>query len=293
MTDNFKPLSAAGLPARVAKLSTPAPRGEAAAEAIDEEEAGWNGFCLWLATVSNIDIFAYKSHQLHQRLVIRRQLAGVESWADYRRHLLDCPQAFARLRESLVTSVSSFFRDPEQWQVLESRVLPRLAGGGPLSAWSVGCAMGQEPYSLAVCLDGAGRLAGSKLVGSDCSAAAIEQARRGVYRSALEKTIPERLHPYAQAADGVYTLCEPLRRAVEFRCEDVFRRSFDGGWDLIFCRNVLIYLNEGAQRRLLRRLAHALRPGGVLFVGRSERVTQPEVLGLAVTTPYLYRRVAP
>ncbi|UFP92687.1 CheR family methyltransferase [Gloeobacter morelensis] len=292
MTDNFKPLSAAGLPTRVAKLS-PVLRAEVVSEATGEAEAGWNGFCLWLAAASGIDIFAYKLHQLHQRLVIRRQLAGVQSWADYRRHLIERPQAFARLRESLVTSVSGFFRDPEQWQVLEGRVLPQLAGGGPLSAWSVGCAMGQEPYSLAVCLNEAGRLAGSKLVGSDCSATAIEQARRGVYRSALEKTIPERLHPYAQAVGDAYTLCEPLCRAVQFRCEDVFSRPFEGGWDLIFCRNFLIYLNEGAQRRLLRRLAHALRPGGVLFVGRSERVTQPAGLGLSVTTPYLYRRVAP
>lgn len=255
-----------------------------------QQEEGWEAFLMWLATESKIDIYAYKIEQICCRLTVRRQLSSCGDWHSYRQYLLTHPQARERLIESLTISVSSFFRDWQCWRDLESLILPSL-GAGPLRAWSVGCAAGQELYSLAICLDRAGRLPESELLGTDCSSRAIEQARLASYRlEPPEEPVMERLVEYARFADGTFQLSERLRERVQFRCEDLFSYPFSGNWDLICCRNLLIYLNEGAQKRLLRRLCVTLRPGGVLFIGRSERIFEVEKLGLEKMAPYLYRR---
>lgn len=245
---------------------------------------------MWLATESKIDLYAYKVEQVCRRLTVRRQLSGCSDWHGYRQYLLTHEQARERLIQSLTISVSSFFRDWQCWQDLQSLVLPSL-GAGPLRAWSVGCAMGQELYSLAICLDTAGRLLESELLGTDCSRLAIEQARLASYRlEQSEEQAIERLVEYARFADGGFQLSDRLRERVRFRCEDLFSHPFSGNWHLICCRNLLIYLNEGAQKRLLRRLCAALSMGGVLFIGRSERIFEVEKLGLEKLAPCLYRR---
>ncbi|MBC8122481.1 MAG: protein-glutamate O-methyltransferase CheR [Gemmatimonadaceae bacterium] len=255
-----------------------------------QSTADWECFLAWLAAESGLDLLAYKPHQIYQRLAPRRQMADFTTWTDYRRHLQVHPNVLKHLMQNLTISVSSFFRDPELWEILEQN-LSSQPGSTPLRAWSAACAGGQELYSLAILLDRSGRLAGSELIGSDCNGQSINQAIRAEYRfTRLDEDLPEGLRGYAQARNSGYVLSERLRSAVSFRQEDLFRQPFSGNWDLIFCRNLLIYLNEQAQTRLVRRLAQALRPGGLLFLGRSERVSLPSRLGLVQIVSCLYRR---
>lgn len=253
----------------------------------------WECFLAWLAAESGLDLLAYKPHQLYQRLALRRQMADFTDWTNYRRHLQVHPTVLKRLVQNLTISVSSFFRDPELWEILEQS-LPSRPGSMPFRAWSAACASGQELYSLAILLDRSDRLDGSELIGSDCNGQSINQAIRAEYRFTRPgEDLPDYLRDYAQACNSGYVLNERLRSAVSFRQEDLFRQPFSGNWDLIFCRNLLIYLNEQAQTRLVRRLAQALRLGGLLFLGRSERVSLPSRLGLVPIFPCLYRREEP
>ncbi|AGY60368.1 CheR family methyltransferase [Gloeobacter kilaueensis] len=255
----------------------------------DFSDRDWECFVYWLAGISPVDLFAFKLHQLERRLAIRREVAGFERWSDYRQFLQKHPQNLERLLQSLTISVSSFFRDPVCWQALETDL---KTGSAPLRAWSVGCAGGQELYSLAICLDRIGRLEGSHLLGSDCSKEAIDQAQKAEYLISRNEPLSSSLLPYMRWLDqGRFCLDERLRQTATFRCEDLFRRTIHGRWDLILCRNLLIYLNGTAQVRLLRRLSQSLPIGGILFIGRSEWIARPQSLGLHPVSRCIYRKV--
>jgi chemotaxis protein methyltransferase CheR len=181
-------------------------------------------------------------------------------------------RARERFRRSVAVSHSGFFRDPEQFDALELRILPRLLEHATrLRAWSAGCANGLELWSLAVVLSRLGALDSAHLLGSDLLDENIAVARAGVY--------------------DVVEITPALRRRANWERRDlVHDPPPTGRFDLIMCRNVAIYLDPLAKSRLHRTLADTLAPGGVLLLGRSERLGDPAALGLRRVEPHAYER---
>ena len=181
-------------------------------------------------------------------------------------------RARQRFRRSVAVSHSGFFRDPEQFAALERSVLPRLLEHRRrLRVWSAGCANGLELWSIAVVLNRLGALDSAHLLGSDLLEENVAVARAGVH--------------------DVVELDPSLRARLRWERRDLVRDApSPGGWDCILCRNVAIYLEPASKARLHRMLAGALRAGGVLMVGRSERLVEPEQLGLRRVEPHVYRR---
>jgi chemotaxis protein methyltransferase CheR len=181
-------------------------------------------------------------------------------------------RARERFRRSVAVSHSGFFRDPEQFDALELRVLPRLLEHSTrLRAWSAGCANGLELWSLAVVLSRLGALSSTHLLGSDLLEENLAVARAGVY--------------------DVVEITPALRRQARWERRDlVHDPPPTGRFDLIMCRNVAIYLEPTCKTRLHRMLAGALSPGGVLMLGRSERLGDPAALGLRRVEPHVYER---
>ena len=184
------------------------------------------------------------------------------------------PEARGRFRRSVAVSVTSLFRDPEQFELLERTLLPPLlADGRRLHVWSAGCSNGAELYSVALLLERLGATERSLLLGSDLLAENIEHARRGEY-------------------DG-RAMPAGLRQRLRWERRDLLSDGAPPGrWRLVLCRNVAIYLGPAAKDRLQAMLAGALAPGGVLLLGRSERVTEPRRLGLERVAPHAYRKLA-
>jgi len=173
-----------------------------------------------------------------------------------------------RFRRSVAISHSALFRDPEQFELLERDVLPRLlASGSRVSVWSAGCAAGDELHSLALVLERLGALDRALLLGSDLLEENVAAARAGTYPGALRLRM--RWERRDLAADG-----PPA-----------------GRWRLILCRNVAIYLAPAARSRLYETLAAALAVRGVLLLGRSERLLDPGALGLRPAGPNAYERI--
>lgn len=180
------------------------------------------------------------------------------------------PEQRRRLRRAVAVSTTRMFRDAQQFELL-SRLLDDLhQGPRPLRVWSVGASDGSELCSVALLLDSRGLLADATLLGSDLleENVALAQERSG-----------ERLGP---------ALLDPVR----FEQRDVATSAPAGSWDVILCRNVLIHLSTDARARLLRRVVDGLRPGGLLLLGRSERVTRPESMGLRDAAANAYWRTA-
>ena len=181
-------------------------------------------------------------------------------------------RARERFRRSVAVSHSGFFRDPEQFDALEHRILPRLLEhASPLRAWSAGCANGLELWSLAVVLNRLGVLDGAHLLGSDLLEENLAIARAGTY--------------------DVVDIAPALRTRARWERRDLARDEAPAGrFDLILCRNVAIYFEPGAKGRLHAMLSGALAPGGVLMLGRSERLGDPQSLGLRRIEPHVYER---
>jgi chemotaxis protein methyltransferase CheR len=184
-------------------------------------------------------------------------------------------RARERFRRSVAVSHSGFFRDPEQFEALELRVLPRLLEHRTrrMRVWSAGCANGLELWTMAVVLNRLGVLETAHLLGSDLLEENLAVARAGVY-DIVEISAALRVRPRWERRDLVH---DPAPR---------------GPWDCILCRNVAIYLEASAKARLHRRLAEVLSPRGVLVLGRSERLPDPAALGLRRVEAHVYERPA-
>jgi chemotaxis protein methyltransferase CheR len=194
---------------------------------------------------------------------------GVEGSDALARRLARDGEARRRFRRSVAISHGALFRDPEQFELLETALLPRLlAGGARLSAWSAGCSDGAELHSLALLLERMGALDRALLLGSDLLEENLALARAGEYRDALRVRMRWDLRDLS--ADG----------------------PPPGRWRLVLCRNVAIYLEPGARRRLYETLVASLSARGTLLLGRSERLVNPGRLGLRLTAPHAYERVA-
>jgi chemotaxis protein methyltransferase CheR len=196
-----------------------------------------------------------------------REDAGVGELA---RRLARDPAARTRFRRSVAISHSALFRDPEQFQLLERVLLPRLlADGRRLTAWSAGCADGAELFTLGIVLERMGALDRALLLGSDLLEENIAIARSGAY--------PE-------VSPGV-------RGRVRWEQRDLVADGPPAGrWRLVLCRNVAIYLAPEARQALHETLVSSLAADGVLMLGRSERLLDAAALGLRPVAPHAYER---
>ena len=226
-----------------------------------------------LSHAAGIDLAAYRADHVAERVRRAVEREGVRDVHELARLLASDPAARSRFRRSIAVSVSGMFRDPHQFDFLERELLPGLLSrASRLRVWSAGCADGSELYSVAIVLDRLGALERSFLLGSDLLEENIEAARRGVYG---ETQIPA-----------------ALRHRVRWERRDLIREGApQGKWHLVICRNVAIYLAPEAKRALYRALAASLTTGGVLLLGRSERLADSGGMALERVGACAYRKV--
>jgi len=221
---------------------------------------------------------AYKPGCLRRRIAVRMRACGVESYQQYAAVLDEDSSEYGRLLDSITINVTKFFRNPEAWNLLAHRVLPRLweRCDGALRCWSAGCASGEEPYSLAVLLldhgrgtpEGAARV---RIDATDLDEGSLERARLGEYRPAAFDEMPATLARRYVTGSDPRTVAPEVRSLVQFRRHDLLRDPApDPPYDLIICRNVIIYFDRPSQERLFDRFIEALAPGGYLVLGKVE-----------------------
>ena len=221
---------------------------------------------------------AYKEISIKRRLASRIRAAGFRDPEAYIALLQDDAAERQQLLLALSIHVSQFFRNPSSFAVLEKVVIPELLGVArktrtKLRLWSVGCANGEEPYSLALLCRKLIRAEDQvAIIGTDISAAALKKARQGFFpEKRLTGVNPELLAScFERQGNDEYRLNEELRNSVQFFRHDILVDQPFYRADLILCRNLLIYFSRDQQRFILETLAGALQPGGVLMLGRAE-----------------------
>ena len=213
----------------------------------------------------------YKDSCLVRRIEMRMRVRGVASLAGYADLLARDASETDRLIGSLSVRVTGFFRDPESWRRL-SEVLAAEpeSSGAPFFAWSMGCSTGEEAWSLALLLYDLRQ--GFQAVASDVNARAVAVAEAGDYDGAAGRAVRDFLGDcFDLGPDTGFSIPTALRERVRFRREDLTRAHAPPElFDLISCRNLLIYLSRPGQQRILERAVASLRPGGILMLGRTE-----------------------
>ncbi len=243
------------------------------------------------------------------RAVMRRteglELAGIKNdqlrrrvETFLRRHGFAAKELLATLRldagvreeftDALTINVTSVYRNPKMWDSLASKHMPAL--GSPVKVWSAGCSIGAEPYGLAI----AARRANVdiRIIATDIDKRALARAKVGHFGEAEIKDTPADVVEEHFSVDGAEWIVDPsLRSGIVWRQQNLLHDPVprEAPFDLILCRNVVIYFEDEAKRNLHRRFAESLRPGGILFVGGAERVFRPWEFGLELIESAMYR----
>ncbi|HET8688025.1 MAG TPA: protein-glutamate O-methyltransferase CheR [Methanosarcina sp.] len=223
----------------------------------------------------------YKEAHFRRRINVRVRATNCESYGTYLRLLKKDPQEYEFLVNTLTVNVSEFFRNPETFRIIEKEVIPSIVRykSGSLTRsiriWSAGCAAGEEAYSLAILLHMTLKTDFNKyrirIIGTDIDAQSLEKARQGIYsENSLKNLDPGIKERYFLKQGNMYQVIDELKNIMQFKRHDLISGSRIDRFDLIVCRNVMIYFKKEIQEQLQLNFYKALEKGGFFIIGKSE-----------------------
>jgi chemotaxis protein methyltransferase CheR len=245
--------------------------------------------------ITGIDLTSYKAPQMYRRLSALLSRMSIDGFAEYARVLEKDAARRQEFRDYVTINVSEFFRDGTRFADLEQRVLPELLKtSASLRVWSAGCSIGAEAYSLAMVLQELAPRGAHTILATDVDQTILDRAKAGTgyLASDVRNVGANRTQRwFVPEPDGRLSVCPAPRTMIRFAKHDLLMDRYPSGpFDLIACRNVVIYFTEEAKERIFQGFVRALRPGGVLFVGGTEAIMRPQNMGLSVAGPGFYRK---
>ena len=235
--------------------------------------------------ILNIDLDGYKLDRVKRRtksLMRRYQVEDFDECIDLIKHDTEFKEAYLN---HFTINTSEFFRNPENFEFLESNVFPRLfQENRNVKIWSAPCSNGSEPYTLAIILKEMG-ISPSKfeIYATDLDHTILNTARRGKYKKNSLKNVSDNLlnKYFKENTDGkTYSLSSKIKRMVNFEQKDLINARFKNNWDLILSRNFFIYLTKDMKDQLIKKFTSVLNPGGYFFLGNTEYIFSPKKYGL-------------
>jgi two-component system CheB/CheR fusion protein len=249
--------------------------------AADDQQEWLNKIFAILRGQIGHDFSAYKVNTVLRRISRRMGLNQIDSNEKYVRYLRENSREVETLFRELLIGVTSFFRDAESFDVLKASVLPELlrqmTEGDTFRAWIPACSSGEEVYSLAIvlreCLDHSDKPINLQLFGTDIDNYAIDKAREGLYPASIAADVgAERLARFFIKGGDFFRISKQIRDLVIFSVQDVLKDPPFSRLNLLCCRNLLIYLDGDAQKKLLPLFRYTLKPGGILVLGSAETI---------------------
>ncbi len=267
-------------------------------ESIDRDVLG--GILHLLRSNTGSDFTQYKKGTIVRRIRRRMVLQKSRNLLEYAKFLASHPEEVSALHEDILIHVTGFFRDAAAFEILKKKVFPRILKSRqpatPIRIWVPGCATGEEVYSLAICLLECVKARTEdvpiQIFGTDLNEPSLGKARAGVYTPNQVKDVsPRRLKQFFVKLDRGYQIRKDVRERCVFARQNVFQDPPFSRLDLISCRNVLIYLGAELQNRVIPIFHYALKPGGMLLLGRAETITAHSDLFVPLDRSYrIYSR---
>jgi two-component system, chemotaxis family, CheB/CheR fusion protein len=253
-----------------------------------------------LRSHSGVDFAAYKQSTIERRIQRRMALQKIDQLPDYVKLVQSNPAELAALYSDLLIAVTSFFRDGAPFEALATLVFPRIMEnrrrGDPIRIWVAGCASGEEAFSIAIALlEYLGDRASDhriQIFATDIDDASLARARQAVYPENIEMDVsPERLQRFFSSSDKGYQVRRSVRDMVVFARHNLGRDPPFSRIDLVSCRNVLIYMQQPLQRRVMSVFHYALKPDGFMLLGTSESVGEAaDLFALVERKVKIYRK---
>lgn len=241
--------------------------------------------------LTSIDLNAYKEKQMKRRIDTLIAKNGVQEYDKYVMLLKDDKARFEEFVNYLTINVSEFYRNPDQWQILDKEVFPELMNrfGHNLKIWSAACSTGDEPYSLVMALSRHLPLNQIKIFATDIDKQVIAKAKVGLYNEKSIAGVPQDLrHKYFTKIGPSFQIAKEIKDRVEFRENNLLKDTYPSDCHLIVCRNVLIYFTEEAKEAIYRKFERALKPGGILFIGSTEQIINYKEIGYERKNSFFY-----
>jgi chemotaxis protein methyltransferase CheR len=242
----------------------------------------------------NLDLSGYKPHRVKRRTDMLLRKYNVASYQEYMKLINTDDKKKEEFLDKMTINVTEFFRNPEKWESLKKTHLPFLmkSGTGRLKIWSAGCSSGEEPYSMAITLEEIKAPAGSTIIATDIDTGVLAKAKIGVYDERSFVSTPDTiLRKYFKKIDEeTYEVLQNVKNRVQFKKHNMLQDTFEKNLDLIVCRNVVIYFEAETKNTLYKNFVDSLRPGGLLFVGSTERIFNYRSLNLKTVEPFFYQK---
>lgn len=257
------------------------------------DDKDWEIFKQQLNRKTGIDLQLYKEQQMRRRINNLIQKTEFKSYTTFFADVVRNKQKFADFIEYLTINVSEFFRNADKFGLLESEIIPYLLKrSDSLNIWSAGCSIGAEPYSLSIILKELTPGKRHRILATDLDIEIIGKAKKAVYTADEIKAMrgDRKVKYFTKTPDGKFALKPEIKTGVDFKRHNLLKDPFESNFDLILCRNVVIYFTEEAKAELYKNFFKALKPGGILFVGGTESILNSRQIGYETYKPFFYQR---
>ena len=244
-----------------------------------------------ILALTSIDLNSYKEKQMKRRidtLIAKNKIIGYDN---YVHALRQNKQLFEEFVNYITINVSEFYRNPEQWKVMDEQIIPELIKkfGRNLKIWSAACSTGDEPYSLAMAFSRHLPLSNIKIFATDLDKQVIAKAKVGLYSEKSIVSVPEDLKKkYFTQVGPSYKISDEIKARVEFKEHNLLKDIYPTDCHLIVCRNVLIYFTEEAKDEVFRKYYQSLAKGGMLFIGSTEQIMNYREIGFDRKSSFYY-----
>ncbi len=243
-------------------------------------------------SLSSIDLNAYKERQMKRRIDSLISKNGFKDYDEYVKGLKSDKKLYADFINYLTINVSEFWRNPEQWEILEKEMIPYLINkyGKNLKIWSAACSTGDEPYSLVMLLSKFMPLSQIKIIATDIDDQVIEIAKIGIYNVKSIKGLPKEFvnKYFTKVTETSYQISDEIKKRVEFKKHNLLKDPYPNDCAMIVCRNVVIYFTDEAKNEVFKKFQSVLKPEGVLFVGSTEQIIQAAQIGFNPQHSFFY-----
>lgn len=240
-----------------------------------------------------IDLNCYKENQMKRRIDTLIAKHKIEGYDKYVQGLKNDRELFDEFVNYITINVSEFYRNPEQWRLLDEQVIPDLIGkfGRNLKIWSAACSTGDEPYSLVMALSKHIPLNNIRIFATDLDKQVIEKAKVGLYAEKSIASVPAEFKAkYFTKVGPSFKIADEIKARVEFKEHNLLKDPYPSECHLIVCRNVLIYFTEEAKEDVFRKFCRALAGGGVLFIGSTEQIINYKEIGYVRKNSFFYQK---
>lgn len=243
--------------------------------------------------MTKIDLDAYKEKQMKRRIDTLISRHGLKTYDEFVTLLKTDKKAFEEFVNYLTINVSEFYRNPEQWTLLDKDVIPELVEkhGKHIKVWSAACSTGDEPYSLVMAFSKHIPMNDITINATDIDKQVIALAKNGIYDAKSIVSVPADLKDkYFTKIGDNFKISDLVKNRVQFQEHNLLRDPYPTGCNLIVCRNVLIYFTEEAKTEIFKKFYHALAPGGILFLGSTEQMMDYRQIGYERKSSFFFQK---